>query len=366
MDSLINHYQHTNNLSFFIKTLLIINQRLNELNLDYIYNNINLKETLFFFLSPSHLNRIEVLKQGSTIAINIDNVFDRELLKFAYGFKTEVMDIIVNRFDIPSIKKEQLLIEEKITANSVEKKNSVKFRDLIVMDIRNAISVAKSYEDFRSLLIEMNYKQIAMHTSKTKTITRRKIGINIITQKNSRIYIPFDQLRLSWSKMKTIFSYNKRKNRQYKKLVTNLNIYKKNRNEINVELIKIEYQVPRLLELYCEVALNNDIRIEQFEDYKLERSDMYNIISFINDENSIVVTENRITLKKSSNYEKAVQDILKVVDMKGMNLKNIVFSGQKGLIEKMKIQIVHQAKKNEKILTSLEDDWITTSVKMKY
>ncbi len=353
MDSLVTHYEHTCNLSFFLKTLLIINQRLDELNLDYTYCDINLKENIFFFLLPSDIERIELLKEGCTIKINIDNVFDRELLKFAYGFETEVMDIIVNKFDIKTIEKEQLDTEEKIISNDVVKKEFIGFRDLVVMDIRNAIAIAKNEEELKSILDDMKYEKIAIKTSKTKAGKRKKIGLNIVTEKKTKMFIPFFQLRLSWSKMVMIFSHNTKKKKKKKKPKTNLDKYEKKSKKIDLELIKFEYSVPKLLKLYCKKDSNN-IKIETFDDYQLDRSDLYNITTLTNSHNTIVVTENRITLKKSSDDEKIIQDMLMLAEIKGWDLSHLELSGEDGFVEKTKLQILQKSNKSTDAAKVLE------------
>lgn len=365
LDSLMTHYEHTNNLSFFMKTLLIVNQRLDELNLDYIYRNVNLREKILFFLSPCQLEKLENLKQDRTISINTDNVFDREILKYAYGFQTEVMDIIVDKFDIQDIEKDQLIIEETIITNSIEKKNNIGFRDLVIMDIRNALSVAKNYREFRSLLTDMEYKKIVFKTSQIKLEKRENIGLNIRTKKNTNIFIPFHQLRVSWKKMKMIFHHNTNKNKKGKKLVTNLDRYEKTSNKINTELVKFEYKVPKLLELVYKEKIN-DIKIENFDNYHVERSDMYNITTLMNNDNSIVVTESRIILKKSSDDNKSINDILKIVELKGWDMNHIILAGKNSLVEKTNLQIVQQMKKSENIFSIMdENDWVSPIVKIK-
>lgn len=344
LDSLMIHYEHTANLSFFIKILLIINQRLDELNLDYIYRNINLKESIFFFLTSMQKDQIELLKLGATINISLDDVFGRELLKYAYGFNTEVMDILIDQFEIRSIEKEQLLIDEKIPSKNVEKMNLVTFRDLVIMDIRNSIAVAKNEKEFRSILREMEYFKVTIKTSKVRDGRREKIGLDIITKKKTYMFISFLQLRVSWPKIGMIFSHNTKRTKQIKKLETNLNRYEKKSNKIKTDFEKFEYRVPKFLEFFYKEKVY-DIKIEKFDDYHLERSNMYNITSLINNDNSIVITENRITLKKSSGEGQAIQDMLKLAEMKGWDLNSLDVSGKEKLVEKVRVNILLRAKR---------------------
>ncbi len=337
IDSLVTHYEHTENLSFLLKTLLIINQRLDELNLDYMYSDINLKENIFFFLTSAHIERIKLLKEGSVIKINLDNVFDRELLKFSYEFETEVMDILVNKFDIKSIKKEQLEIEKNFMDNDVIEKDFIGFRDLVIMDIRNAMVRAKSEEEFKSIMYEMKYEKIALKTSKNKTGKRNKIGFNIITEKKMKMSIPFHQLQLSWSKIVMIFSHNRNKKKQKKKLMSNLGKYEKARKKNETELIKFEYKVPKLLRLNYKKD-SNDIKIEKFGNYHIERSELYRITTLRNNNNTIVVTNNNsIALKKSSGDKTIVQDIMSLVKLMEWDMDYIVVSGDDKLVEKIKL-----------------------------
>ena len=357
MDSLLTHYRHTYNLSFFLKTLLIVNQRLDELNLDYMYCNTNLKENIFFFLLPSDIERVELLKEGNTIKINIDNVFDREILKYAYGFETEVMGIVADKFNIRTIHKEQLDIEEKIISNDVVKNDFIGFRDLVIMDIRNAISIAKNEKELKSIIVDMKYEKIFIRTSKLETGKRKKIGFNIVTEKKTKMFIPFSQLRISWLKIVMLFSHNKKKNKKNTKLKSNLDKYEKKNKKIDMELIKFKYKVPKLLELYCP-DYSDHIKIEKFSDYDIQRSEMYEITTMKNQHSTIVVTNNRIILKKTSGGKRIIQDIKDIAKLIGWEMNDITVMGNDEFVEKIKFINLAEIKKVEDVFTGINEEEI--------
>jgi len=108
IETLIKHYQYTHNLSFFIKTISILQQRLQELDIDYFYKDTNVKENLFFFLTSSQKEKIIKLQNNQNIKLDLSKVLDREILKYTYGFSSEVMNILVDKFKLPTINKENI------------------------------------------------------------------------------------------------------------------------------------------------------------------------------------------------------------------------------------------------------------------
>ncbi len=268
-------------------------------------------------------------------------------------------------FNISDIKQHQLIIEETTTDISIEKKNPSNFRELVIMDILNAIAIAKNIKEFRALIEDMEYKKIVIKTLQVKTAKRENIGFNITTKKKTNLFIPFSQLKLSWSKIVMIFLDNSKKKKSFKKLVSNLDKYDPSKKRISTELIKFDYKVPRLLEFFYAKKVN-DIEIDKFDNYHLERSDMYNIISLKNSHNSILITECRITLRKSSAEDYPIQDMMKLAKMKGWDLNHLELSGTKDLVEKTKSYILNQSNKNENIFKLLEEDEITSLVNRKF
>jgi len=128
-------------------------QRLQELGIDFYYQDTNLKENLFFFLTPDQTEKIEKLQRGEVIELDLSQVFDREILKYAYGFSSEVMDIMRDKFELPPINLNNLKTIEKILSPKKYKPKD-NFRELVIQDIRNAIAKAKNEKEFKKILID--------------------------------------------------------------------------------------------------------------------------------------------------------------------------------------------------------------------
>lgn len=348
---LVDYYHETQNLSFFIKSMKIINQRLDELDIDYIYKAVNLKDDIFFFLSNDNMHKIQKLQQYDKVSLDLSNVFDREILKYTYGFGSEAMDVIVDKFNIYDIQKDQLHI---INTNlNYDVKNKVnpnnEFREYVISDIRTAISHARNEKDIKELLIDSGaYKKISMKTQKLKDGKRKKIGFNVTTEKNSKLFIPFWQLDLSMSNITKVLMYNQKKNRYLKPIQSKIKSYRKKEPNIKKPKLTIyEYRVKLLLEFYPK-EINNfgEKSYEKIADkYHISRSEMYHITTFRDQENKTTIVDygDKITLKRLDiNITRVVSDMLDIAQMKGWGIDTLNIKGSAIFIKEAKKQIVER------------------------
>jgi hypothetical protein len=137
------HYQNTQNLSFFLKILSLANQRMRELQIDCLYQGTNLRKSIFFYLTEEQKSPLRLLKIGEKIILNLSNILDREILKYAHGFQSEVMFILVRKFTIADIKLSQLSYHHSST-KSTRHSPSKSFRKLVVRDLRDALAYEKN------------------------------------------------------------------------------------------------------------------------------------------------------------------------------------------------------------------------------
>lgn len=348
---LVDHYHETQNLSFFIKSMKIINQRLDELDIDYIYKGVNLKDDIFFFLSNDNMHKIQKLQQYDKVSLDLSNVFDREILKYTYGFGSEAMDVIVDKFNIYDIQKDQLhIINTNLNYDAKNKVNpNNEFREYVVSDIRAAISHARNEKEIKELLIDSGaYQKISLKTQKLKDGKRKKTGFNVTTEKNSKLFIPFYQLDLSMSNITKILMYNQKKNRYLKPIQSKIKSYRKKEPNIKKPKLTIyEYRVKLLLEFYPK-EINNfgEKSYEKIADkYHISRSEMYHITTFRDEENKTTIVDygDKITLKKSHmNIAQIVSDMLDIAQMKGWDLDTLKIKGSEMFIKESKKQIVER------------------------
>ena len=173
LNLLCTHYSYSKNISYFIKVMSIVNQRLYEMDMDYWYKDINLKENIFFSLNQEQEEIIEAVKNDENIHLDMSKVFDREILKYAYGFGSQAIEVLVDKFDIEKIDKQKLHIKARThTIDQKEKSND--FRILIIEDIKQAISQAEDEKSLKNILMDMGYIKVSMKTAKVKNTKRQK------------------------------------------------------------------------------------------------------------------------------------------------------------------------------------------------
>ncbi len=186
VDLLQTHYQNTQNISYFLKLLSVLNQRLKELNIDFIYKNINLKESIYFFLDTRHKNMLTSLEKGRTVEINLSNVLDREILKKAHHFQSDVIDIVSKKFNLENLSPKQLRYHKKDDWDAPVASKINSFRKLIIQDLRNTLAYAKSEKDWKNILLKMGYIKVSINSSKTSN-KRVKHSITVTTKKKSKV-----------------------------------------------------------------------------------------------------------------------------------------------------------------------------------
>lgn len=269
---------------------------------------------------------------------------DREILIFAYGFKSDVMNILVVHFNIKIIDKDKLLVitdnhDDDKEIKGISKSKEVGFRDLVIMDIRNTLSFAKTYKSWKSALSDMDYKKVSLKTQTLTSGKRQNIGLNITTLKKTNMYIPFHQLDINHETINNIFKHNTKKNKKPKKYKSQIIDYKKKSVKLEkYNLNKFEYKVEILLEVYCyteEAIIHSHPPSHMNKKYSIKESELYNITTYTNNTTTIVDYGDCIKLKISTDIDKSIKDIAALIKSKDWDLDKLKISGVDQCIKKL-------------------------------
>jgi hypothetical protein len=350
------HYENTQNISYFIKILSILNQRLQELNIDFNYDNTNLKESIFFFLNNRQKAMINDLKNHKFVELDLNNVLDRELLKHSHGFSSDVIDIIRKKFVIKKIPKEQLLWENTTRKVNTLSQSKVKFRDLIISDIKNTLIYAKNEKDWKEILLKIGYTKVSIKSKKMSNGKRHKIGLNMTTKKGTKLFISFNNMELEYSDIIYIMMLNHKKNKLNDCHESNLDRYEVKTIPGGALLSKYEYKIKILLQIYPTTKNKKVIKEKAkylAKKYNLDKSDMYDITTFKNNTTIIVDDINKITLKKTlvKDIKSSISDMLDIAEMKGWDINALIIMGDKNFKEEAQLQINNRSENlNERII----------------
>lgn len=347
IDLMRKHYENTQNLSYFIKTLLIINQRLQELKLSIQYKGIDLQENIFFFLTETQKHKLKQLENGRDIELNLNSVLDREILKYTYGYKSDVMNVMIEKFKIHNIKKSQLYVPTQKTRKIFsEKENS--FKDLVIRDIRNALSDANSEKGWKNLLKELGYIKASIKSAKNNG-KREKIGLSVETSRKTKLYISFHEMRLARQQIIKILMHNKKKKKAPKKRKSLLEGHKTKRKKSDEVFFAYKHRMNILLKLYNEGKSTLDESYYEYlqtlaKKYQVSPSKMYQITTFENSNTTIVDSNQKIELKRSSakDSQLVISDMLDIATVKGWNLTTLKVTGNEKFVQEAKRQIHHR------------------------
>jgi hypothetical protein len=366
IDTLVTHYAHSQNISYFLKVMKLIHQRLEENDIDFHYTlendeTINLKEDIFFFLTDTQKYKIEELCGDYNIDIDMNNVLDREILKYAHGFRSEAMDILVDKFDITEIVPMQLNLlnsDESSLKNAVKKKNT--FRPLVIEDIHAALEHAENEKDFKQRLLDTNaYTKVVINSKKTGG-KRIKDAFTLTTAKNMQITISFRELGLNWSQITKMMMDNKKSNQdknndsdesKEKPAVSKSKIidYEKPVSAVKPEaLSQYQYNMKLLLSLYPKevTRMSAEDRLEYLKSLaknnNIEHSNLYNITTISNDSSTIADYDSKIKLVKTDAIDSSISDMLDIAHLKGWELSTLTLKGSETFKEKTRAEIARR------------------------
>lgn len=362
LNVLMKHYKNTQNISFFLKIMTLIHERLNELDLNCYYEGINLIEELFFYLCDEDVALMEDLRDDKIVNLNLKNVIDREVLKYAYGFGSVAMDVLIDYFDVSTIFKEQIGLVEYNgeTPDKTKSKKNI-FRSLVISDMRCAIANANSEKEIKQLLLDTgSYRKVTTKTQKTSNGKRVKIGFEVTTSKKSKMKILFQEMGLNYARVLSVLDNNKKRKRK-DKIESKITYYEKKKHKKEVRPLKrFTHKIRTILQLYpTKVNVNNhsqdsnDIAVK----YDISRSELYNITTYKCGKTIFVDYGDKITLKKASPIvHQNISDMLDIIEMKGWELTSIQGKGEEKYLK--------EAGKQIKNRSGLYDDSIKSGLKL--
>ncbi len=340
LDLLSTHYMHSQNISYFIKVMSIINQRLYEMDIDYLYNDLNLKEHIFFSITSEQEEMIESLKNDEDIMLDMSKVFDREVIKYAYGFGSQAMEVFVDKFNIRKMDKQKIHIKPRTNiVDNKEKGNH--FKTLVMEDIKQAISQAEDEKSLKNILMDMGYIKVSMKTAKIKNTKRQKVGLNLITPKNMKMSIGFVDLGMNWSEIMYVMMSNKSKKKKLETKESKIKNYTRKKSNVLVDDFTLYmYKVRRLLVIYeLEQKDENNIIYHLADKFEVYRSNMYNITTFSSRDTTISDYGDKIVLKKSGSLIDDVSEMLNLAVLKGWDLNSLIVEGDISFVIESRKQI---------------------------
>jgi len=183
-------------------------KRLNTLGLDFELDGINLKDTFPLFLSPSQIETLEILHQGSedqiyTLLSDRDNKLARAFFEHHSGFKNLVMQELIERGFSPL----KFVIDiERINAIIVHKDESTKTKAsyektlsfCYKSDLMQVLERAKNEKEVQLMMQSLGYKDFA-YKQKTIGSKRSKVGFSFINKHNRSMTVYYASLQLSAS-----------------------------------------------------------------------------------------------------------------------------------------------------------------------
>jgi len=353
LELLNRHYIYSGNISFFIKHISVLHHQLHIHGIDYVHNGVNLKENIYFKLNDAQLDKIhKIQNEDGPINIDMASIFDREILKYLFGFETQAMNVIAKRFNISmaeEIKSRIVYIEKphKKRKNLTEKSN---FIQLVKKDIHNAVSIANSEKNFKQELFGMGYRKVVTNTIKTSENKRKKYAFSVTTAYRSKVKITFHDLGYDWEKILLLFQQNQKKKQKQVQLKSALLSYKKKKitdTETMGKLHAFVYSDLILLTMVykpkpADHEKVSNIAIEKFE---IVQSKEYNIATYTSKEGTVFVDYGgHIILKQSVKPEEDIAAMIEVLKQKGCDMEKLEFIGKDQYIEKVKKQITDDKK----------------------
>lgn len=341
IDMFTQHYKNSNNLQYYIKGMKDFQERLKLLNLDFIYNGNNLKNTFPLFLSALQKETLKVLHQGSENEIyNVlndrSNKIARAFIEYQHGFKNVIMEDLMDRGFSPlkfkiDTKKLTLNINHKKESKSPDYEKTISF--CYKSDFAQALRVAKNEKELQLIMQKLGYIDFAF---KQKSIAnkRSKVGFSFLNKQNKKEIVYYASLGLNASDVRARLMEN-HKNDILKS--NDLNSFLNNYIPLNTK------------------SKSNILFEEIYKfDTSFDLSDWYikeldNVVTLQNATTKIVDKKNAIAVHKYNKTDLKKNAIL-LVDMaiaKGWNLEKLFITGR----EEFKLSI-----HNELLLRKSKDD----------
>lgn len=322
LDLLLEYTSKTDNLSYYIKTLESIHDKLKRTKKDYNWRGFNLRHIYPIPLSKVDKEVINIIKKTPTkkeMKKYFEHAIMRDYVRHSAGTtRAYIIESIMRQTTILShLRKSQKVVEMYIQIqNELKDKNTFE-KEKFYRDIMKAVSISKNEKELKEHLQQLGYKGLGF--SKTKS---QKTGFFYYISKEKK-YIPFKDLNTSWSKITQILMSNAKE--QTEQLIHT----------------KISYQQKLLFEYYHK-HIKHDLSgyfIEKTpKSIKLEnKKKNIKIVDHGNRISSAKTTESDDENKKINNEER-VKLMIDIAIAKDWKIENIFATGSKAFMEEFEEQ----------------------------
>lgn len=326
------HYEVSENISYYIKTLNIVNQRLYEMDIDFEYKGANLKESIPLSLLKTHDQLLYTLQVGLEVSLDMQNVIDREILKYFNGFDTEVMKILADVYKLDSVSKKLIKMSKDFGDNKHNEEDTIvtpTFHECINKDIFKAVDHAVNLTTFKRNLQRLGYQETSIKYTKS-TKKGYPSGIRMKTPMNSKLDIQFASIGFGWKIMKQTFEQNKKRKNLSMDNVSHLEEYvpKEVPKIVSKKKVDFVYKVMRRLLIFNHSNTNLNYHNALAHEYDVIRSEMYDITSLTN-KNGVVIVDygTHLELKQDRGKREGIDAILEIAKLKGWEASSLQFRG---------------------------------------
>lgn len=311
----LSHLKQTRNHSTYFKQLGHVNRILRKYDQDYDFDGVNIKETFPFYLSSLEHGKLMALKNSEPVTLDLDLILDREILKYSHGFGSNTMDILTEHFNIPPITPHLVSYSNpSIPKKNMQTKPSKKdtFFSVISRDIRSALCLATSMSDLHNIMCTSNYREVKVGESKVNQHAKKKDKFIVTTSLYYTMHIHFKALKLDWERIQKIFAFNRCRNIQQKYIRGAIETYKKEDKSKKEELLRFDYKIKEIFRMEClfDYTLPNPKTNPLFRGFKVVRSKLYNITSYLSRDIVIVVYPDSLELKKCNDLSNGISLVL--------------------------------------------------------
>jgi len=304
------HFMSTNNVSYFMKQISIVHNRFKNMDISTNCNGVDLKDEIYFYLTKSQHNKIMLLKNNQVIDLDLSEILDREILTYAHGFKSNIMDILTDVFQIDDVSKEKL--KYKIPTIELRSKQKVStrnvFRETIREDIVNALSIAPSIVKFKHIIKKAGYNDIDVLKKKVNQHKKKETAFKVKTKNHMILEIGFIEMNLNWRNIQRIFMQNRRRKKKTE-IESQIKQYEKKKEEDKEELLEFKYKPKEFLAIiYKKLPFGFKPLLAGFD---IQHSEVANITTYLSDELIIVDYPDRVEIKKCDDVGKGVDAIIR-------------------------------------------------------
>ncbi len=305
------HFTATHNISYFIKQISIIHNRLRNMDISMEINGVDLKDEIYFYLTKSQHKKLMLLKKNQVIDLDLLEILDREILTYAYGFRSNVMDVLMDFFQIDHISKENLMFETpNIKLESKKKVSTINaFRKTIRADIVNALAISPSLVKFKHILKKAGYISIDVLKKKVNQYAKKEVAFRVKTKKHMIYEVSFMEINLNWGSIKRLFIQNRRQKNKAKQIESQIKLYVKKEEQNKEEIFKFAYRPKEYLRIIYD-GLQFGFK-PLFLGFDIQHSAVANITTYLSDELIIVDYADRLELKKCDDIDKGIDAMLR-------------------------------------------------------